>query len=88
MNEACQEQWENLVKNLIRLRKENGLSLRKMAKLLGMGPLLLAKTERGEISLRLTVEIFFKIEEAFGISPSRMLSPWPEEKQEGDNLTL
>ncbi|MBQ2699666.1 MAG: helix-turn-helix transcriptional regulator [Clostridia bacterium] len=74
MNETCQKQWENMVNNLIRLRKEKGLSRREMARLLGIGPLMLAKIEQGTLSRRLSAEIFLAIEEVFGLLPSQILS--------------
>ncbi len=55
--------------NVVWLRKEYGLSKKKMAKILGISAGTLNKIEKGELPPRLSVEIVFNIYNYFGILP-------------------
>lgn len=71
-NSFC-NQWENFCDNVIWLRKQYGISKRRMAELMGVGIWTLNKIERGEVPPRADVSIFWNIHKRFGISPAEQL---------------
>lgn len=64
--------WELFSRQMIRLRKEQGFSKKKMAKTLEIGIGTLTKIEKGERPPRLSVEIVYNIQDAFGIIPHEL----------------
>lgn len=60
---------ENFLCNIIWLKNNYRLSKRKMAKMLGIGIKSLDKLEKGEIPLRIGVEVVFNIHKNFGVVP-------------------
>lgn len=69
-----ESQLQNFLYNLKYLRKSNGISKRKMAKLLGIGIGSLNKIESGKLPPRLGVSVFFDVQRLFGITPQEQLS--------------
>ena len=69
-----EERSENLLHNIVWLRREHGLSKTRMARLLGVGVRTLERIEGGELPSRLTVKVFFRMEEAFGCSSEDLLN--------------
>ena len=61
--------------NIKNLRLNKGLSKRAMSKLLGIGVKNLETLERGELPIRLTIEIVYHIKENFDLLPSEMFTP-------------
>lgn len=62
------DQFRNLIHNVITLRQRHGLSLRQMAEILHITPYMLRKLEKGEISSRLYVDFLFYLRAHFGVS--------------------
>lgn len=67
---------EILAHNLCWLRKQYGLSKRKMAACMGIGIHSLNQLEKGIIPPRLKVSVFYALYERFQITPSQMLTQW------------
>lgn len=65
---SADDQFSNLIHNVITLRQRNGLSLREMAAILHITPYMLRKLERGEISSRLYIDFLFYLRAHFGVS--------------------
>lgn len=65
---SADDQFSNLIHNVITLRQRNGLSLREMAAILHITPYMLRKLERGEISSRLYIDFLFYLRAYFGVS--------------------
>lgn len=65
---SADDQFSNLIHNVITLRRRNGLSLREMAAILHITPYMLRKLERGEISSRLYIDFLFYLRAHFGVS--------------------
>ena len=63
-----------LKNNLVCLRKQNGLSQKQMARLLGIGVGSLRKLEHGCLPSRLSVDFLFRIQDLFHIQPHTLLS--------------
>lgn len=61
--------------NLKKIRKAKGLSIKSMAKILGIGERSLSLIEGGFLPPRLDVSILFKIYSEFGVSPSEIFAP-------------
>lgn len=58
---------DNLIHNIITLRKQYGLTKKAMAKLLGISLYSLNRLESGDMSRRLGVEMVFRAQACFGI---------------------
>ena len=71
--EITDKEIENLLNNIVCLRRRHRLSKRAMAKILGIGVGTLNKMERLQLPPRLGVEIFFRIHAHFGIRPKDLL---------------
>lgn len=61
--------------NVYKLRKLAGLSQKKMAQLLGIGIYSLRKIERGTLPPRVSVDIFFRLRNAFHICIPSLFLP-------------
>ena len=81
MEDENRLQLENLICNIVFLRKHFGISRKRMAKLLGIGVTTLQKLEQGILSPRLGVDIFFHIQRNFGIAPVTILTRRLEEEE-------
>ena len=81
MDDENRLQLENLICNLVFLRKHFGISRKRMAKLLGIGVTTLQKLEQGILPPRLGVDIFFHIQRNFGIAPVTILTRRLEEEE-------
>lgn len=68
-----EDDWKVLVKRLVLLRKQTGLSKKEMAQILEISVSTLNKIEKGELPPRLSVEILFHIQERFKIPPHELL---------------
>lgn len=66
------DEIKNLANNIVRIRKEYGLSKKEMAKILGISIESLRKIEKGEIPLKMSVEVIFEIYDYFGITPKEL----------------
>ena len=64
--------------NIRNLRIKNGLSKKKMAKILGIGVNSLCRLEAGEVPPRLGCHILYRIWEHFNISADSMFAPLPD----------
>ena len=60
--------------NLVWLRKQNGLSQKQMAGLLGIGVGSLRKLEHGCLPPRLSVDFLFRIQDLFHLRPHILLA--------------
>ena len=67
---------EILAHNLKWLRKQYGLSKRKMAACMGIGLRSLNQLEAGIIPPRLKVSVFYPLYEYFHVTPSQLLTQW------------
>ena len=69
----CKEDYDreeqNFLHNIAWLRKQHGLSKKRMAELLGIGVGSLNKIENGEMPPCLGVRVFLRIYAYFGIRP-------------------
>ena len=59
---------KNFMRNITDLRKQNGLSKRQMAKLLGVSVRTITRLERGDFPSNLSVRIVFQIQKHFGVA--------------------
>lgn len=73
-NPNNEKQIQILCENIAFLRKENHLSKKEMATILGIGVQSLTKLENGELPPRLRVDIIFHIYDRFGILPQALVS--------------
>lgn len=64
---------EIFLRNIIWLRKHNGLSKKEMAKRLDIGLWSLNKIEKGELPPRLHCDIIFAVHQNFGIPCADLL---------------
>lgn len=62
------QQFQNFIHNVIALREQNHLTCRQMADILHITPYMLRLLEKGQVSSRLYVDIFFHLRAHFGIS--------------------
>ena len=67
-------EWENLVHNIIYLRKQFKIPKYRMAKLLKISMYSLRKIEAQEIPPRLSIELIFEISRIFHIPPYRLFA--------------
>lgn len=67
-NELIRIQRNHFLYNVAWLRRQHGLSKKKMAQLLGIGIGSLNKIEKGELPPRISLENLTKIQEHFGIA--------------------
>lgn len=81
MEDENRLQLENLICNIVFLRKHFGISRKRMAKLLGIGVATLQKLEQGILPPRLGVDIFFHIQRNFEIAPVTILTRRLEEEE-------
>lgn len=72
MKEIINEEIKNLINNIVQIRKEYGLSKKKMAKTLGISIKTLRKIENGEFPPNLSVEVIFEIYDNFEITPKEL----------------
>ena len=68
---TIREEVDNLLKNIVYLRKKNNLSKKTMSEKIGISVYSLNIIEKGELPKGATVQILFNIEKGFGISPSQ-----------------
>ena len=59
--------------NIVFLRKQYGLSKRKMAEMLHIGVNSLNSIENGRLPPRISIDIFFRVWGVFGIKPGEQL---------------
>lgn len=71
---TTREEIDNLVKNIVYLRKNNNLSKKSMAEKLGVSLYSLNIIEKGQIPKLLTVDMLLNIEKEFGIMPSQLFT--------------
>lgn len=62
-----------LTRNITWLRKTHRFSRKKMAGLLGIRPSTLRQLEKGVLPQQLDIELLFRVQEHFGISPQDLL---------------
>ncbi len=67
-----ERELQNLLHNIAWIRREKGLSKKKMAKILGIGIRTLNKIENGEVPNRLGANSIINIYRAFGIPPKAL----------------
>lgn len=67
-----EKEMNNFMYNIVWLRKNCGLSKKKMAELLCIGIGSLNKLESGRIPPKLNVEVLFQVWEHFNVHPSEM----------------
>ena len=73
MKKETEKEIQIFLNNVALLRKKHGLSKKAMAKILGIGVASLNKLESGILPPRVTVDVFFRIYNYFGISPTEQL---------------
>ena len=73
LTEKIEQEREIFCFNVKWLRKQSGLSQKEMAHRLGIGVKSLAAVENGTIPRRMTIKIFFKIYDHFGVHPKDQL---------------
>lgn len=61
--------------NIAWLRKKHNLSKKDMAALLQIGVGSLTKIEKGELPLRLSTEVLFRVSNIFHVAPKDLFSP-------------
>ncbi len=67
-------EFQNLMSNLIWLRKNAGLTKKQMAEILGIGTGSLNKIENGIYPPRLKVDVLFAVWYRFGVYPGELLT--------------
>ena len=70
----------NFCRKVTALRQAHGLSVREMAKRLGVSEKTIRSVESGFIPPRLSCSILFRIEREFGVPPKDMFSPFSDDK--------
>lgn len=68
---SAREEINNLIENIIYLRKKNNFSKKLMAEKLGVSTYSLNIIENGRIPDGVSVELLLNIEKEFGILPSQ-----------------
>lgn len=76
MKENNQSEWKIFSYNVRFIRMRYNIPKKEMAKKLGIGIKSLDKIEDGEMPQRLSVEIFFRIRNIFGIQPKKQLEKY------------
>lgn len=76
MSEITEREINNMIKNIIQIRKDYGLSKKQMAEIMGIGARSFNKVENGEIPPKMKVDVLFNIQDCFGITPSKLFSDW------------
>lgn len=66
------------MENVVHLRRAHGLSRRNMAEILGIGVKSLHKIERGVMPPRLRVDVLFRIQTYFNLSPAALFQQMGE----------
>ena len=74
MKKETDKELEVFMKNIVWLRKKNGLTKKEMAEVLGISVHSLNKIEKGVFPPRTPVEIVVRIHSRFGILPSQMIT--------------
>jgi len=72
---AKQDYIRNLTYNITLLRKQNRLSQKEMAQLLGISIATIIKLESGILPPRFSTETILCISDCFGLSPSELFRP-------------
>ncbi len=72
LNVIIKNELENLLYNIVWLRKHYNLSKNKMAKILGISVYSLNKIENGVFPPKLTVKIFENLQTHFNIHPKNI----------------
>ena len=67
------EQWQNFCYNVRELRMREGLSLTRMAGIMGITRKTLCSIEAGVIPPRTSSSVLFRIHKDFGISPRELV---------------
>ena len=80
-NPNNEKQIQILCKNIAFLRRENHLSKKEMAAILGIGVQSLTKLENGELPPHLRVDVIFHIYDRFRIHPQALVSQLLEAEQ-------
>jgi len=70
-----QDYIRNLTYNITLLRKQNRLSQKEMAQLLGISIATIIKLESGILPPRFSTETILCISDCFGLSPSELFRP-------------
>lgn len=73
-NFVFENEIDNFLGNIAYLRKQNKLSKRKMAQMLGISVKCLNGIENGELPPNIGVNVIFNIEKNFGVSPKKLFS--------------
>ena len=74
MKKETDREWEIFVHNVKWLRKHYGLSRKQMAERLNISVWMLTKIERGQLPPSLIIDIFFVIQDQFGVHPAEQLT--------------
>ncbi len=74
MRKETDRELEIFMKNVSLLRKNNGLTKKEMAKIIGISTATLNKIEGGDFPPRLSANVLIRIYHKFGIFPSKLLS--------------
>ena len=73
MRKDTDKELRIFMENLVWLRKQNGLTKKEMAEILGISVFSLSKMENGKFPPRTPAEIVVRIHSRFGILPSEMM---------------
>ena len=73
-------------KNIRFLRKQKGLSMREMAKIMGVSVYTLKKIENDEVPPRLDVGVLFRIQNSYGIKCKELVGDAPLEEITDKNI--
>lgn len=76
MSEITEREINNMIKNIIQIRKDYGLSKKQMAEIMGISVRSFNKIENGEIPPKMKVDVLFNIQDYFGITPPKLFSAW------------
>lgn len=80
---SIKDNYSNVCSNIRYLRRKHGLSRTAMAKKIHITVKNLDSLESGFFPERISIQFFFNIEQAFGISPKTMLTTRLEDDSTG-----
>ena len=74
LEKYIKDEINNFINNISYLRKKNGLSKKEMANVLNISVYALNEIEKGKFPKKLSIEIIFKLQKHFKISPKKQFN--------------
>lgn len=72
IQEENKAELDRFIGNIMRLRRENGLSEHEMAEIMGVDDAVLSIIEQGELPDELGADVILRLAAYFGVKPSQL----------------